>query len=142
MREFVFRGKPKNRKDYELYEGIHKDNCKNGFVYGSLVIRGEQYYICVNVPFLENTYVLFSNVTLFEVIPETVGQYTGFDDKNGKKVFEGDILKAEIWWEQGGCYPHTETRFIEATFPNMYKNHFEKFEVVGNIYDNPELLRR
>lgn len=75
-----------------------------------------------------------------DICPESEGEY-GIEYKDGKKVFEGDILKAEIWWEQGGCYPHTETCFIEATFPNMYKNHFEKFEVVGNIYDNPELLR-
>lgn len=122
MREIIFRGKRLN--DGEWVEGNFVKGCIDDFAY---IVEFGNKYLCRN-------YV--------EVIPETVGQYTGFDDKNGKKVFEGDILKAEIWWEQGGCYPHTETRFIEATFPNMYKNHFEKFEVVGNIYDNPELLRR
>lgn len=122
MREIKFRGKRLN--DGEWVEGNFVKGCIDDFAY---IVEFGNKDLCRN-------YV--------EVIPETVGQYTGFDDKNGKKVFEGDILKAEIWWEQGGCYPHTETRFIEATFPNMYKNHFEKFEVVGNIYDNPELLRR
>lgn len=122
MREIIFRGKRLN--DGEWIEGNFVKGCIEDFAY---IVEFGNKDLCRN-------YV--------EVIPETVGQYTGFDDKNGKKVFEGDILKAEIWWEQGGCYPHTETRFIEATFPNMYKNHFEKFEVVGNIYDNPELLRR
>lgn len=122
MREIIFRGKRLN--DGEWVEGNFVKGCIDDFAY---IVEFGNKDLCRN-------YV--------EVIPETVGQYTGFDDKNGKKVFEGDILKAEIWWEQGGCYPHTETRFIEATFPNMYKNHFEKFEVVGNIYDNPELLRR
>ena len=121
MREIIFRGKRLN--DGEWVEGNFVKGCIDDFAY---IVEFGNKDLCRN-------YV--------EVIPETVGQYTGFDDKNGKKVFEGDILKAEIWWEQGGCYPHTETRFIEATFPNMYKNHFEKFEVVGNIYDNPELLR-
>ena len=122
MREIIFRGKRLN--DGEWVEGNFVKGCIDDFAY---IVEFGNKDLCRN-------YV--------EVIPKTVGQYTGFDDKNGKKVFEGDILKAEIWWEQGGCYPHTETRFIEATFPNMYKNHFEKFEVVGNIYDNPELLRR
>ena len=122
MTEIIFRGKRLN--DGEWVEGNFVKGCIDDFAY---IVEFGNKDLCRN-------YV--------EVIPETVGQYTGFYDKNGKKVFEGDILKAEIWWEQGGCYPHTETRFIEATFPNMYKNHFEKFEVVGNIYDNPELLRR
>ena len=122
MREIKFRGKRLN--DGEWVEGNFVKGCIDNFAY---IVEFGNKDLCRN-------YV--------EVIPETVGQYTGFDDKNGKKVFEGDILKAEIWWEQGGCYPHTETCFTEATFPNMYKNHFEKFEVVGNIYDNPELLRR
>lgn len=122
MTEIIFRGKRLN--DGEWVDGNFVKGCIDDFAY---IVEFGNKDLCRN-------YV--------EVIPETVGQYTGFDDKNGKKVFEGDILKAEIWWEQGGCYPHTETRFIEATFPNMYKNHFEKFEVVGNIYDNPELLRR
>lgn len=148
MREFVFRGKPKNKKDYELYEGIHKDNCKNGFIYGSLVIRGNQYYICVNVPFLENTYAIFSNVTLFEVIPETVGEYTGLKDKNNKMIFEGDIVTTKFN-EQNKPYAIIYDEEL-ATFIGRDKDNFNfttlsgldnsLIEIIGNIHDNPEML--
>ena len=133
MREIIFRGKSKRNGQWEYGSYIHQTEYFDDFGY-----TAECHYIVECCPAKFN----FKMMSFLPIDFETVGQYTGFDDKNGKKVFEGDILKAEIWWEQGGCYPHTETRFIEATFPNMYKNHFEKFEVVGNIYDNPELLRR
>ena len=130
MREIIFRGK----------------STRNGkWLYGSYIHQTEYFGDTAECHYIVECCPANFNFKMMNFLPidfETVGQYTGFDDKNGKKVFEGDILKAEIWWEQGGCYPHTETRFIEADFPNMYKNHFEKFEVVGNIYDNPELLRR
>lgn len=122
MREILFRGKD--------FSGVINHN----WCFGSLDTTENDRAIIIYSD-------RFGNKCRIFVDPSTVGEYTGLKDKNGKKVFEGDILKAEIWWEQGGCYPHTETCFIEATFPNMYKNHFEKFEVVGNIYDNPELLR-
>jgi hypothetical protein len=122
MREILFRGKD--------FSGVINHN----WCFGSLDTTENDRTIIIY-------FDRFGNKCRIFVDPSTIGEYTGLKDKNGKKVFEGDILKAEIWWEQGGCYPHTETCFIEATFPNMYKNHFEKFEVVGNIYDNPELLR-
>lgn len=150
MREFVFRGKPKNKKDYELYKGIYKDNCKNGFIYGSLVIRGEQYYICVNVPFLENTYEIFSNVTLFEVIPETVGEYTGLKDKNGERIFEGDILRQAYHPEEDVIIEWHDGRFKfrKRNKPKDYRyeslccvqNTVDYLKVIGNIHDNSELL--
>ena len=122
MREILFRGKD--------FSGVINHN----WCFGSLDTTENDRTIIIY-------FDRFGNKCRIFVDPSTIGEYTGLKDKNGKKVFEGDILKAEIWWEQGGCYPHTETCFIEATFPNMYKNYFEKFEVVGNIYDNPELLR-
>lgn len=144
MREFVFRGKPKNKKDYELYEGIHKDNCKNGFIYGSLVIGRGQYYICVNVPLLENTYELFSNVTLFEIIPETVGEYTTLTDKNDRMIFEGDIVTMPKY---GGGRHKSVVYFKNGKFAVDGSNYSFKdicpknMEVIGNIHDNPELLK-
>ena len=132
MREILFRGK--SAKDGKWFTGQ--------LLHFKSPVSEKELNIIVEGCEWDDSNEWFNIGRRTKVVPETVGQYTGFDDKNGKKVFEGDILKAEIWWEQGGCYPHTETRFIEATFPNMYKNHFEKFEVVGNIYDNPELLRR
>lgn len=77
------------------------------------------------------------------VSDETIGQYTGLTDKNGVKIFEGDIVRAVT---------QSTKIYIEAvTFKNgafWYKNwswfkfqfKFENVEVIGNIYDNPELL--
>lgn len=90
-----------------------------------------------------------------QIIPETVGQFTGLTDKNGKKFFEGDIIR------QVNSYDNLEmtgvVRFskssqfvISHTYTekeNCYKRGKKKAfaiktncEIIGNIYDNPELL--
>ena len=74
-----------------------------------------------------------------EVIPETVGQYTGLTDKNGKKIFEGDIVKNEFG-------EIAEVRFLFGRYTpfNVYPEYrcfnCEYCEIIGNIHDNPELL--
>ena len=76
----------------------------------------------------------------FDVIPETVGQYTGLTDKNGKRIFEGDIVRYE---DDIGyvIYNGDDARFLVDS-PNMYisMDYSNEFEVIGNIHDNPELL--
>ena len=86
------------------------------------------------------------------VDPATVGQYTGLNDKNGKKIFEGDILKVFYYGKSKifGVVKFGETRFfIDDNFmggdiksKTPMSDMFSKydFEVVDNIYDNPELL--
>ena len=84
----------------------------------------------------------------YEVIPESVGQFTGFKDIDDNEIFEGDIIKIN-------GYPKTALFIIEyigtafiakCTNPN-YRNypldHFAngyEIEVIGNIFDNPDLL--
>ena len=95
----------------------------------------------------ECAYVSFDYVT---IIPETVGQYTGLKDKNGKEIFEGDIVEA---WSQGVKGKGKVTQRIDGSwlFYPSYQHNIEwelcinqygetDVVVIGNIYENPELL--
>lgn len=104
--------------------------------------------------------VIKDSFKVAEVIPETVGQYTGLTDKNGKRIFEGDIIRA-ITLDTGMeclavvCFGN----FIDENNGDEYIGFYIEFdgikttatqlameecknriEIIGNIYDNPELL--
>lgn len=124
MREIFFRGKRKDNGNW-IKGHLHKmDGYGTGYTeYGIQ----EQYGEC--------------RPWSIVVIPETVGQFTGLTDKNGTRIFEGDIVRTyarEIY----------EIGYIEkyARFAGKRKGvvfaifNFEKCEVIGNVHDNPELL--
>lgn len=76
----------------------------------------------------------------FEIIPETLGGCTGLTDKNGKPIFEGDIVKNERGEMLEITYspPRYVMRNKQGFF--FYIFDISNFEVIGNIHDNPELL--
>ena len=121
MREILFRGKRTDNDEWE-----YGDLWCNP--YGKRVV-------CIVSP-INDQGTTGGN----EVDPETVGQFTGLTDKNGVKIFEGDIIRYE---DDIGyvIYNGDDARFLVDS-PNMYisMDYSNEFEVIGNIHDNPELL--
>lgn len=154
MREILFRGIPKDDTTRHFFSDIWKDNCEGSFVYGSLIVSKDRYYICVSALCKINSCINNGMISMIEVIPETVGQYTGLTDKEGKKIFEGDIVKAEefistvnglyrvIHDEINHCYAlERDAEFHHSYFSFSALNGFHNTScVIGNIHDNPELL--
>ena len=142
-----------------LFRGKRKDNGE--WVYGNLIKRkiwsSEFYVIRVE----DNG---FDSYVEYEVIPETVGQCTGLEDKNGKLIFNGDVLKgftypflsdgdydyyALVVWSKDYCAfrlrtikaPQSKVRGISDGNTEFINNwNSDDWEVIGNDYDNPELL--
>lgn len=128
------------------FRGKNKDI---GWVFGQLAygLNGETYII--EEVELDNSYGLEETI-LYPVMwhrvdPETIGQFTGLHDKNGKEIYEGDVLKS-IQWSDIYLVKYTGTAFyLYRKGNNGFNkittwNNAEKSEVIGNITDNPELL--
>lgn len=140
MREILFRGK-------------RTDNGK--WIEGSLVVAGD--YCCI-LPADENSvhpteYPYLNSETgtidghLIPVDPSTVGQYvSGLIDKNGKKIFEGDIIlrryvRPYFLVEYSEEDTEYQANFFDGSCASLYKYFSSKeSKVIGNIHDNPELL--
>ena len=189
MREILFRGftPDENGKDKAFVNG---EWIKGQWVQGSYWELDKTTY-CFKEDYERdpgNTehYIVFDQMTDWglpnrhlqaDVLPETVGQYAGLTDKNGKKIFEGDILRYFVWgsfecfavvrigeYEQDGSgneYPAIKVCGVYAEvkrycplikedkdcFPEYLKKSSlleigkDIFELVGNIYNNPELLK-
>ena len=133
MREILFRGKRKSDEQW---------------IYGRLSYNG----LGDTMKIIENNF--FKEI---QVLSDTIGQYTGLTDKNGKKIFEGDLLLSNgslIWLVafENGAFVCKDERF--ETFFNFYEHSdydfktksfksyiSEDYKVIGNIHDNPELLK-
>ena len=158
IREVIFRGK--RTDNGEWIEGFYSAEEYNPYI--------------EKIEYIPRIQIIGKCVSL-GVIPETVGQYTGLTDKNGKRIFEGDIFKFddEVWEssytscgteydsfavENYGVVGFDEDMarfdFIKYKFhensveADLHENHtidFSEFvcelEVIGNIHDNPELLK-
>ena len=124
MREILFRGKRDKKYDKE------------------------QGWVC-GVPYIDNDgdCIMADDCSKRVVIPETVGQYTGVTDRNGKKIFEGDIVKGYsatgtldfdksvvLWSELFSQWQVEGSALFGSKICATY-------EVIGNIHDNPELLK-
>lgn len=130
MREIKFRGKTEEMNSWWTFGNLVI--CDNGdYQIGHCTKYGDTYY--------RN-----------KVFKETVGQYTGLKDKNGKEIYEGDIVyikgETEILDIKGKVeYSETFAQYIITNTKNiMYEaeplGDYENIEVIGNIYDNLELL--
>ena len=142
MREILFRGKPKEKSEYEWLRELCEDDCESGFVNGSLVVSHGKYYICGVMAIQVRNGIYDYITTMIEVISETVGEYTGLKDKHGKMIFEGDIvlLKSDEEPYQvafNECCFQVYGHSVCYVMDNFYDH---DIEVIGNIHDNPELL--
>lgn len=93
--------------------------------------------------YYNTTYLM--NGTLERVIPETVDRYTGLVDRNGKKIFEGDIIKGKGKKAFAVEYSQNIAGFVTRgpgafSCPCMNIGTMKSYEVIGNIHDNPEML--
>ena len=109
------------------------------------------WYYGVPIQCDDGDWQICTNCSKRTVAAETIGQYTGLNDKNGTKIFEGDIVKCISRFDAKDMVVIFETAEFHLVDCQRYKNYTEccgyrhfgtlETEVIGNIHDNPELLR-
>ena len=134
------------------FRGLSIDvNSKGKMQYGYLIADGEQVFIINEVIEANEQYITIGSWC--PVDPKTIGQSTGLFDKNGKEIFEGDIITNGTSIVDVKSHPtlgfytvvNSEERFFGSnTSIKGFENDVEEFssvtEIIGNVYENPELL--
>ena len=94
MKKYLYRGIPTKRFRWvkSIWESIFPEYFLDDFVIGSLVIDEDKTYICHSGMANSELFINNSSTTMIEVEPDSVGQYLMCEDKNGRMIFEGDIL--------------------------------------------------
>lgn len=127
------------------YRGLAVNMLEPTWLYGSLVVCDDG--TCIIANYMEREFGMER-----EVRPETVGEFSGLTDKKGNEIYEGDVI-------QGGRnnrllikYNENEASYFAYRLPisefpskrRVYQNWINKYNkvVIGNIHDNPELLKR
>lgn len=129
MRETLFRGKRVDNGEW-----VEGDFCRPSNICKESIGYDEQ---------LKQSDVLIWED--YSVQPETVGQYTGLTDKNGKKIFEGDVVKvngvanAKVFYRNEECCYAFDYIGGRPLIVDLVDD--RSLEVIGNIHDNPELLK-
>lgn len=140
----------------------------NKWIEGNLIIaeNGRPYIIPKEVFIVDGHHLRIDSDNAYWVIPETVCQFTGLLDKNGNKIWEGDILREppqtewdkksykafEVFWHDNDCCDrHIGWQFNRLhfhgnlcggyTFETFKPEYVSKMIIIGNIFDNKELLR-
>lgn len=126
QREIKFRGQRYDDKNW-IYGSLLEDNV--------IITKGAT---CV-----DEDYIGFDD-EWSSVLHETVGQYTGLKDKSGKEIYEGDIIyinevKAEIKWNKKTASFYAFDKENDVKTEHLGSAHL--VIIIGNIYDNPELLQ-
>lgn len=143
MREILFRAKVKDKEEL-LGKGFPIDengNLKSEWVFGVPIPRYPDLFLAWNEACNEYEEV--------NIIPETITEYTGLKDKNGKKIFEGDIIQSIESGETGEIqyFPEHTAFLIFVRGSNSYLDYLGEvkpsiLKVIGNIHDKPELLNK
>ena len=132
MREILFRGKQRTMLDWVEGTGVFND--------------GTNTWLSAN----ESNKPIACGLNHKIVLPETIGQFTGLTDKNGKKIFEGDVVLYP-WSDQDkpqrftikfkdGQFVASPVKETEEYWDFMVGGYSKEMEIIGNIHDNPELL--
>ncbi len=143
MREILFRAKLDERIDEWIKGSLWYDSDSTAH------IIGYRYWGEISKDDLSDL-----DLISWKVIPKTIGQYTGLTDKNGKKIFEGDICEVTTFTYEGEdiqllgevCFKHCSFVFQDLKHPDIEVLFLSvcdfdtDVEVIGNIYDNPELI--